>query len=387
MITPTRRAARQAAVFWIAACAILAVSNVSCSRQHTSLPAEEDHSGAGRDPGFPLPQAGSLVLILGHDGHLEPLPAATNGPYPDLEQEPAPVPFAIQTAIAAVQAPIDGGAMIAINRSGLVHLSVQNRQVFLRRIEGAAAEFAGRSVAQAWIWNGKAMFLLHRNEIFEPEAARIPAARIIAASADGFSVLPVFKPATGTTDQKDSDLYGAPYALFPRTPHTWLVQFRLGDPEKTRTAFATWNPDENLISPIERSTYEIAVRPAPMAEAPVALRLAAEALGGSLIMDATMPDGSQQAWIQGSADTTVAVRAQVSDSMALCLASDGRLVMRAADTIRRATLQPPVPQAYFRDLAFLHGFILAVWEENLFPDIGRSGLVIMDASLLGAEPR
>jgi hypothetical protein len=231
------------------------------------------------------------------------------------------------------------------------------------------------------------MFLLHRNEIFEPGTARDPAARIIAATTDGYRALPAFIPAAGAADQQDSDLYKAPYALFPRAPRTWLVQFRLGGQEKTRTAFAAWNPDENLITPMERSRYESAVRPAPLAEAPAALRHAAGVLGGTLIIDASMPDGSHQSWVQGSGDTILAVRAVVSDSMVMSLASDGRIVMVAADGVRKAAIHSPVALAYFRDLALLGDFIIAVWEENLFPDIGRSGLVIMDSSLLRAEPR
>ena len=384
MTKPLRRTVKQAAVFWIAACAILAASTVSCSRGQIAQTVQEAPSAAGKEPDFTVPEAGSLVLVLGRDGRLEQFPAAdgqTRGQGPD------PVPFAVQTAIAAVLAPVDGGAMLAVNRSGLMHLEIQNRQVFLRRIEGPAAEFTGRSVAQAWLWNGKAMFLLHRNEIFEPGAARDPAARIIAATRDGYSALPAFIPAAGAADQQDSDLYKAPYALFPRTPRTWLVQFRLGGQEKTRTAFATWNPDENLITPMERSRYETAVRPAPLADAPAALRHAAGVLGGTLIIDASMPDGSHQSWVQGSGDTILAVRAVVSDSMVMSLASDGRIVMVAADNVRKAAIHPPVALAYFRDLALLGDFIIAVWEENLFPDIGRSGLVIMDSSLLRAESR
>lgn len=385
---------RQVAVFWIAACAFLATSTGSCSRQTATPQVQEESSLASKKLGFQIPEAGPLVLMLGLDGQLGPVPGIADGQnpgqnpgqYPDPGQGPEPAPFAIQTAIAAVQAPVDGGAIIAINRTGLVYLVIQNHHVFLRWIEGMEAEFAGRSIAQAWTWDGKAMFLLHRNEIFEPEAMRTPAARVIAAKADGAIAFSGFESGMESTDHVERDLYGSPYALFPRASDNWLVQFRLAGPERTRTAFASWNPGENRLDQLDRISYEAAVRPAPMAEAPVALRLAAEALGGSMIIDAHMPDGSLQSWLWGSADTFLAVRALVSEPMVISLASDGQLVMVAANEIHKAHIDPPVPHSYFRDLAMLDGFVIAVWEEDLFPNLGRSGLVIMDATLLKAEP-
>jgi hypothetical protein len=345
---------------------------------------------ADQNSGIFVPQSGSLVLVLGHDSRLEPLagtakeqiPGQNHDQNPGLSQGPAPAPFAIQTAIAAVQAPVDGGAIIAINRIGLLHLVIQNRQVVLHRIDGATAEFAGRSVAQAWIRNGQAMVLLHRNEIFEPEPAHKPAGLVIAATADGARVLPGFELATETSNQEERDLYGAPYALFPRARDRWLVQFRLAGSERTMTAFAAWNPDKNQLYPLERSGYESMVQPAPMNEAPAALRLAAETMGGSLVMETSMPDGTQQTWLRGSTDAIRAVRVLVTDTGVLGIASDGRMIMVTTSTVHETQLDPPVPQAYFRDLALLDGFIIVVWEEDLFPDIGRSGLVIMDASRL-----
>jgi hypothetical protein len=327
--------------------------------------------------------------MLGRDGRLEPMPEAGLGQYPDLSQAPEPAPFAIQSAIAAVQAPVDGGAIVAVNRIGLLYLAVQDNQVLLRWIEGADPEFAGRSVAQAWLRDGKAMILLHRNEVFETQAARDPVARIISSTAAKAVALPGFITPDEVIDQEDNDLYGAPYALFPGESDSWLVQFRMVGQERTRTAFAAWNPGRNQLEPLERSKYEYALRPAPVAEAPYALRLAAEALGGSLILDAHMADGSHKTWRQGSADTILAVRAWVSDTLTLSLASDGRLVMVTATGVHETHIDMPVPHAYFRDLAMLDGYLIAVWEEDLFPDLGSSGLVIMDLSphmSLGLKP-
>ena len=380
MTNRPRRSARQATVLGIAACALLVACTAACSRQAADLPVQRDTTQAGQDSGFLVPEAGSLVLMLGHDGQLEPISESSHELPLSLRQGPVPAPFAIQTAIAAIQTPSDTGAIIAINRWGLMHLTVHGRQVQMRSIEGAASEFAGRTVAQAWTWNGQAMFLLHRNEIFESEAARTPAARIIAVTEDGLIALPGFESFTETAEPEVIDLYGAPYALFPRARDHWLVQFRLVGPERTRTAFAAWNPNQNQFDPLERSGYESAVKPAPLTEAPGALRRTAERLEGSLIMDAVMPDGSQQTWIRGNADTMLAIRAIVFDeTTALSLTSTGRLIRVASDGVSEYHIKPPVPQAYFRDLVLLDGFIIVVWEEDLFPNVGRSGLVIIDA--------
>jgi hypothetical protein len=400
-----RNPSLQAAVLLIAACAILAVACISCSGKVADQLPEPDPLPDSQSSGIPIPASGNLVLMLGSQGQLEPHPGLADGQPTDKQtaglasgQNPAsdpgpnpgpePAPFAIQTAIAAVQAPIDGGAVVAINRIGLVFLEISDRHVQLRRIPGADPEFAGRSVAQAWNWDGKAMFLLHRNEIFETAAAHSPAARILAVTSAEATALPAFEIAAGTSALEDAGLYGSPYAVFPRTKERWLVQFRLVDQEKTRTAFAVWNPSlekpgqQNTLEPLDRRVYEAEARPAAISKAPPALRLAADALGGSLILDAVMPDGSQQSWLYGSVETALTVRAWLSATMVAALASDGRIVLVDSDGTHQGTIAPPVAKGYFRDLVVLDGFVLAAWEEDLFPDIGRSGLVIMDEALL-----
>jgi hypothetical protein len=336
---------------------------------------------------------GELATLQELDGQTTNLaPGQDPGSNPASNQGPEPAPFAIQTAVAAVQAPVDEGAVVAINRIGLVYLSILDRQVQVRRIPGADPEFAGRSVAQSWTWNGKALFLLHRNEIFETSAARNPVARIIAATSTEARALPAFGIDADAEAPETAALFGSPYAVFPRADTRWLMQFRLVDDEKTLTAFAAWDPGmekSELQTPLElleRDVYETEVHPDSITEAPSALQHAAGALGGSLLIDATMPDGSQQAWLQGSIDAALAARARVSATSAAVLASDGRIVVVDSDGTYKLAIRPPVSGAYFRDLAILDDFIIVVWEEDLFPDLGRSGLVILDLSLLDGVP-
>ena len=404
MTNSLRKPAYLAAFILIAACALLAAT-ISCTKGATNKPLAPGLMPDKQVSDFHIPETGSLVLMLGPNGQLETFPGLADSQTTDKQktesqpvanqtagnwsnQGPEPAPFAVQTAIAAVQAPVDGGAVVAINRTGLVHLVIYKRQVEVRRIPGVDAEFTGRSVAQSWTWNGKAMFLLHYNEIFETVAVRSPVARVIAVSSAEALVLPAFGIEAGVVTQEDVELFGSPYAVFPREADKWLVQFRLADQEKTRTAFAAWKPsldkaDQlNPLEPLDRSVYEAEARPVSIREAPPALRLAADSLGGSLILDAVMPDGSQHSWLYGSVDTALAVRAWVSDTTVAALASDGRVVLVDADGTSRGNINPPVPGAYFRDIAMLDDFIIAVWEEDLFPDLGRSGLIIMDVAAL-----
>jgi hypothetical protein len=388
----------------IAACTILAAGTVSCTGKSADKQIAPDSIPGSQASGFSIPATGSLVMILEPDGQLAMFPRLADGQIasvapgqdpgsnPASNQGPEPAPFAIQTAVAAVQAPVDGGAVLAINRIGLVFLEILNRQVQVRRISGADPEFAGRSVAQAWTWDGKAMFLLHRNEIFETSAARSPVARIITATATEACALPAFGIDAEVAVQKDAALYNSPYAVFPRAVTRWLMQFRLVDGEKTLTAFAAWEPGmeksglQMPLEPLERDMYEAEVRPGSISKAPLTLQRAAEALGGSLLIDVNMPDGSQQAWMQGSTDAALAARARVSATSTAVLASDGRIVVVEAGGIYTNSIKPPVPAAYFRDIVILDDFIIVVWEEDLFPDLGRSGLVIMDLSLLNGGP-
>jgi hypothetical protein len=43
--------------------------------------------------------------------------------------------------------------------------------------------------------------------------------------------------------------------------------------------------------------------------------------------------------------------------------------------------EAPVPEARVRDAALVGALIVAVWEEDLFPDIGASGIMVVDPGL------
>lgn len=370
------------AILLIAVWGILAAVSLSCSGQGAGSQAGDEPPIPEKGLGLPIPDSGILVLMLDQDGLLQPLSEAPGSLGPGLIKTPDPAPFAIQKTLAAIQAPIDGGAILAINRSGLLYLALEGDLVQIRRVAGVDPEFAGRSVAQAWIWDNRALVLLHRNEIFETEPPRNPASLIIASGADGAVVLPSPSMARQATAENDQELYHAPYALFPRRSDLWLVQFRLAGQERTRTAFASWNPNGMHLDPLQRSEYERAVRPAPIAEAPPVVRLAAESFGLSLIMEVTMPDGTLQSWLQGGTETVSTIRSLFTDSGLICLSPEGHLVLVDGERIYTSTLAPPIPDASFRDLAFLDGCLLATWEEEIFPSIGRSGLVMIRGSLL-----
>ena len=362
----------------IATLVAISLSTISCSRQTPDQLSEAATATVTQKSGITLPESESLVLILGPDAQLRPV---TEG-----SDTPVPAPFAIQTSVATVQAPIDGGFILAINRAGLLFLSIQDRQLSLRPILGAETEFSGRSVAQSWSRDGQALILLHRNEVFESETVRNPVGRIIAANAEQAQVWPSFDIKAIPTAQEDEALYGAPFAIFPRAVNSWLVQFRLIDQDRTKTAFARWQPASNSLEPLDRGSYEKLAQPAATSTIPPILKSVATALGGSMILDAALVDGTKASWLIGSVDSAVTVKAWVSSTTVVALASDGRLALADTEGIYRMSIDHPVPDTCFRDVAMHDGYIIAIWEEDLFPNIGRSGLVIMSSSLIKNEP-
>lgn len=333
-------------------------------------------------PGFPVPAGGSLALMVGNDGALTPLdPARTAGP------NRIPVSFPMAVTAASIQ-PLPDGAVLAINRIGLRRLRVARFtpadgsaaaeiRLVVEPLPGAETEFAGRTVAPSWARGGEALFLLFHHPIFELQAPRIPASIVIAATLQGARIL---EPGTG----------GDTYALFPVAADSWLAQYRLDSGDRVTASYARLNMVDGTNESLDRAVFERLASPVPIASAPEPLRTAAAALTGPLLIECRLADGSRRTYVRGDPGQAAPAWAQVTGAgtnggEAFIATDDWRLILtsQAPGGLSATALdpRPPVPGARIRDAALVDGLVVALWEEDLFPEVGLSGLLVLDAGL------
>ena len=138
--------------------------------------------------------------------------------------------------------------------------------------------------------------------------------------------------------------------------------------------------------------FEKLASPIPLASAPEPLRTAAAALGGPLLVECRAADGSRRTFVRGDPGEAAPAWAQLVASgpdsggiAAIIVTDDWRvsLVRRSAGGYEAALRAPdaPVPGARARDAAVVGGLVVVLWEEDIFPDVGQSGLLVIDPGL------
>lgn len=403
--------------------AALALLVVSCSRGGQTTGGPE--AVAEVRPGIALPASGTLVLTTTPDGLFAPM----SGGSPAQVQ---PQPFAVAVAPAAIQ-PLGDDAIVAVNRIGLVRLSVRRyggsatgvtpggqssqsgqsgqsgqssqtgtpagdreTRIVVGAIPGAADEFAGRTVAVSWADRGGALFLLYRHPMFETELPRDPPSVLIEGTADAARLY--MGTGWAANDWRDA------YAVYPTATDAWLVQYRAEDGERVVTRYATIFKDAKPAIELKRQDFEKAVFPANLDLADPLIVQAASAIEGPVLLETRYSDGTRKTWLRGDPGEAAPAWAYVGDipgggKAALVVTDDWRIVLAteasgtaanahgAADPVAVRALYPPaaLPGARVRDAALVDGLAVLVWEEDLFPDIGASGLTVIDLALDAAR--
>lgn len=361
--------------------ALLLTSLAACSLAACSRSTPMVREQAPR-PGFLVPAGGALTLLTGTDGSLAPVdPDRAAG------MNRIPVPFPMAVTAASIQ-PLGSGAVLAINRIGLRRLRVARLtpadgsttpeiRLVIELLPGAVTEFEGRTVAPSWGRNGEALFLLYRHPIFELQGQRIPASVVIAATLQEARIL---EPGIG----------GDVYALFPVAADSWLAQQRTDSGDRVTASYARLDMRTGTNEPLDRAVFERLASPLPIASAPQALRAAAGALTGPLLIECRLPDGSRRTYVRGDPGQAAPAWGQItrtgtSEDLAIIATDDWRVILaRPASGGHNPTVLnplPPVPGARIRDAALVDGLVVALWEEDLFPEVGLCGLLALDAGL------
>lgn len=355
----------------------------ACSRTPPPSPTGE-HVANVEHPGFRIPDTSALVLALdaGGDFTEAPDPSQPASIWP--ARTPTPFPLAVSAATAQ---PLGESALLAINRVGLKVLTPHRYpaaggnspewRLEIQPLATPAADFSTRSVAISWGDRGEARFLLYRHPIFETTPASSPSSSLIAATLKDARVL---EPGLGENV----------YAVYPVEPGSWLVQYRLETSDRVETSYARLTPDGTILETLERAAFERLATPAPLVAAPDALRVAASALVGPLLIEARLPDGSRKTFVRGAAGDAAPAWAQVldgdADGVAAIIASDDwrvSIATRESTGLTATASYPaaPIPGARARDAVCFGGVIVILWEEDIFPDVGASGILAFKARL------
>jgi len=355
----------------VACTAIVAVFLASCSGK--AVDGKEEPRA-----GFQVPAMGVLVLALDDAGVFTQMGASV--------ARVAPRPFPVAVSAVSIE-PLGEQAILAVNRLGLRRLravryagsegAAPDVRLLIENLPGAEAEFAGRTVAPSWSREGEALFLLYRHPIFEIEQQRTPASVVIAATDDSARLLV-------------AGVGGDAFAVYPVSMDAWMVQARWEKDDRILTGYTQYTPASGTAEQLERKAFEKAVLPMPIAKAAEELRVAVDALDGQLLVEARLADGTRKAYVRGDPGAAAPAWAQVvagnADGLAaIAVTDDWRLVVvrRIEGTLSAAITFPvaPVEGARARDAALVGGLVVVLWEEDLFPDIGASGMLVFDPGL------
>ena len=322
-------------------------------------------SDAGPDGGLDLPAAG-LVLVVDKSGELVPatedaLVAATA----------AARPFEDQLALASIQ-DLDTGFVAAVNKGSLhyIHVETHDGQAPRLRYAGIPVEPAilrAAHVAGAWRDGERAVVFLRPSS--DPAHGAPPAGvflKVSADTADVWSPFPAgYAPALPLL------------AVYPRRPNDLFFQARGEDDERVQLAYG-WT-DGTTVSDLGRDAFECAVQPRPLSEAPEWLHTLAGMLAGDLLVELRADDGGRQAYVRGRLEAAVPGQAQRKDGYQALALEDGRCALAKGPTQPVVVqLAPPVAGASVRAACLSSGVLMALWEENKFPLVGRTGAFFLD---------
>jgi hypothetical protein len=391
----------RAAAALLAAALLVGLAAGSCAKAGVDAPAQP----APQDPGWRI-EGGRLALALSADATFMPIQGAEffSEPYPE------PKPFATQQALAAMA--VQGKRLVlAVNRIGLRALTLRDRSdakpgaeasisprfADISELASAPGLFPSRSVGRFWPFGNTLRLFLYRHPYFETETAGGASHRFLELGSE--SSAEALEQASGlhTALSGPADIY----AIYPQGQGQLLYQTREERGERVLSAYGRFDERAGMALPLSKQAFEAALQPAPLSAAPKELRELAALLSGDIVIELTQADGSARSYYRGSLAEATQAWAFLADEGALLAAADGRGAYlpaaggdanaRLAGAVGEAAHPRPFdagvelgsPGLRYRDPLLFEGYAALIWEEELFPLLGRSGLLLVDCRYLG----
>lgn len=347
--------------FFIAIMAIAAFS--SCSSGKPEAPVEQKAERAGE---FTLKPAGSIVLSLAENfTSIEPAKITLS-----------PGPTGLQRSVSAIQRTEDGLVLVAVNRDGIYRIesiteSEREGQTRIRiqPVNELKDEFANRTVGNSWLDQGRAVFFLYSHPD-EPRPTENRHAFIVADSIITalWKIQPELNPGVYV------------FSAFPMSEKYIYLQTRKDTGIGFESFYSAWEPIGIKTEKLTKTEFERIMRPSSPASAEREIEALISSLAGPLLVECQYQSGRKRVFLRGDIDRAVSANAWYSQNWQVLLARDGRLAFLAPGmrTVKAILIEKPLPRAVFRDIVIEKGLLFAVWEEDLFPRIGRSGILVMD---------
>ncbi len=310
-----------------------------------------------------------------------PSPSTPNAPAPFTVPLTAPVTLHLRDGLLALSADgaVEPGRALARVASGASAFvaAADGVGMFRVRIEDGSAVvepplgaelFSGRSVGSLFASDKSFVCQLFVDD-FREGTTQAATPLVASLGENGTRAEVIHIPANGTPLTRV-------FAVFPVTRDSWLVQTRTLSGDRVLTAYFNYRLSKDSIVPIDRDSFERA----PLAPASALPPAAAQAVSGPpAIVFLRKPDGSRSVTRAGSGDQADAVEwyAAGDDGRSICVSRAGVAYAAAGKTVTALDLRLPVAGAVVADAALLPGALAVVWQEDRFPDVGASGLVLV----------
>lgn len=187
-----------------------------------------------------------------------------------------------------------------------------------------------------------------------------------------------------------------PYWIFPTNDNTWLIQYRYTTGDRSYTAYAIWDRSRNKLSGLARTAFERLLIPIAFEKAPAPIRLLAEYIAEPVLLEYRGSNGTIHYINNKNLDDAVLGIAETNSFGTYVLLEDGRYWITrgqvspstsssVTSSVSSVTPLPvikgkaavPIDDVHFKNAVLTPTLFISIWEENGFPDTGRSGLFIV----------
>ena len=305
------------------------------------------------------------------------------------------LPYPLQKR-PAIFIPADNSSiLLLINKTGFIQLSFTiNADAtaivqfdFTIAVDGVPVN--QYSAGSVWQTNNHQYLLLYKDHVFDTDWAET-----VLFDFYGDTVSRIDIPPHPANKQY------LPYWIYPSSDTTWLIQYRYTTGDRSYTAYASWNRVHNKLSELARTAFEQHLIPITFEKTPVPIRLLAKYITEPVLLEYRDSNGTIHYINNNNLDDAVLGIAETNSSGTYVLLEDGRywiargqvsasisssgssaisspVSSTGAVPVIMGQAAVPIDEVHFKNALLTQNLFICIWEENGFPDTGRSGLCLL----------